>query len=69
MGNDGPIRPEVTTPRHRSRPTFRGSGEIWAAAAEHFGQEQLSSILLCVALANFSNRINRAMRTPAGKVW
>ena len=43
--------------------------EIWAAAAEHFGQEQLSSILLCVALTNFFNRINRAMRTPAGQVW
>jgi AhpD family alkylhydroperoxidase len=41
----------------------------WQAATEHFAQPEISSILLCVALTNFFNRINRALRTPAGKVW
>ncbi|ETA71027.1 carboxymuconolactone decarboxylase family protein [Actinospica robiniae] len=43
--------------------------ETWQAAAEHFAPAEISSILLCVALTNFFNRINRALRTPAGKVW
>ncbi|WP_306336728.1 carboxymuconolactone decarboxylase family protein [Streptomyces sp. KL118A] len=43
--------------------------EIWAAAAEHFGEEQLGAIVLEVALTNFFNRINRAVREQAGKAW
>lgn len=43
--------------------------EIWAAAAEHFGEEQLGAIVLEGALTNFFNRINRAVREQAGKAW
>ena len=43
--------------------------ERWQAATEHFAEAQISSILLCVALTNFFNRLNRALRTPAGQVW
>lgn len=43
--------------------------ESWQAATEHFAPAEISSLLLCVALTNFFNRINRALRTPAGKVW
>ena len=47
-----------------------GVGEAnWQAAAEHFAPAELSSLLLCVAQTNFFNRINRALRTPAGNVW
>ncbi len=45
------------------------SDEVWQRAIEHFGEDQLSSILLCVAQTNFFNRINRALRTPAGQGW
>lgn len=43
--------------------------ESWQTAVEHFAEAQISSILLCVALTSFFNRINRALRTPAGQVW
>jgi AhpD family alkylhydroperoxidase len=43
--------------------------EIWEAAAAHFDQEQLSAIVLHVAMTNFFNRINRASGQLAGKTW
>ncbi|MEV6879607.1 carboxymuconolactone decarboxylase family protein [Amycolatopsis sp. NPDC051128] len=43
--------------------------EIWAAAAEHFDDKQLSAIVLNVALTSFFNHINRAIREQAGKTW
>jgi AhpD family alkylhydroperoxidase len=43
--------------------------EIWDAAAAHFDEEQLSAIILDIAMTNFFNRINRATRAQAGKTW
>src|SRR5262245_15815830 len=43
--------------------------EIWDAAADHFTGEQLSAIILEIALTNFFNRINHAIREQAGKTW
>ncbi|MBE1587306.1 carboxymuconolactone decarboxylase family protein [Nonomuraea angiospora] len=43
--------------------------EIWDAAAAHFDEKQLSSIIMNIALTNFFNRINRATREQAGKAW
>ncbi|MFI7226922.1 carboxymuconolactone decarboxylase family protein [Nonomuraea angiospora] len=43
--------------------------EIWDAAAAHFDEKQLSSIIMNIALTNFFNRINRATREQAGKTW
>jgi AhpD family alkylhydroperoxidase len=43
--------------------------EIWDAAAAHFDEKQLSGIVLDIALTNFFNRINRAIREQAGKTW
>ena len=43
--------------------------EIWDAAGAHFDEPQLSAIILDVALTNFFNRINRAIREQAGKTW
>jgi AhpD family alkylhydroperoxidase len=43
--------------------------EIWDAAADHFSQEQLSAIILEIAMTNFFNRINRTIREQAGKAW
>lgn len=42
---------------------------IWDAAADHFDEKQLSAIILEIALTNFFNRINRAIREQAGKTW
>ncbi|MEU0805583.1 carboxymuconolactone decarboxylase family protein [Streptomyces sp. NPDC005970] len=43
--------------------------EIWDAAADHFSEEQLSAIILEIAMTNFFNRINRTIREQAGKTW
>ncbi|MBE1500662.1 AhpD family alkylhydroperoxidase [Amycolatopsis lexingtonensis] len=43
--------------------------EIWAAAAAHFDDKQLSAIVLNIALTGFFNRINRAIGEQAGKTW
>jgi AhpD family alkylhydroperoxidase len=43
--------------------------EIWAEAAEHFDDEQLSGIVLNIAITNFFNRINRTIGEQAGKTW
>lgn len=42
---------------------------IWATAAEHFSNEQLSAIVLEIATTNFFNRINRSIQEQAGKTW
>jgi AhpD family alkylhydroperoxidase len=43
--------------------------EIWDDAAEHFDEQQLSALILEIALTNFFNRINRTIREQAGKTW
>ena len=42
---------------------------IWDAAVAHFGEKQLSAIIIEIALTNFFNRINRTIREQAGKTW
>jgi AhpD family alkylhydroperoxidase len=43
--------------------------QIWDASAAHFDEKQLSAIILNIAMTNFFNRINRAIREQAGKTW
>ena len=43
--------------------------EIWAAAAAHFDEKQLSALVTHIALTGFFNRINRAIREQAGETW
>ncbi|WP_370656722.1 carboxymuconolactone decarboxylase family protein [Streptomyces sp. NBS 14/10] len=43
--------------------------EIWDAAADHFDEKQLSAIIMNIAMTNFFNPINRAIREQAGKTW
>ncbi|QKG24492.1 carboxymuconolactone decarboxylase family protein [Actinomadura verrucosospora] len=43
--------------------------EIWAEAARHFGERQLESLVLLVAVTNLFNRINTTFRIPAGTSW
>ncbi|MFC4063075.1 carboxymuconolactone decarboxylase family protein [Planomonospora corallina] len=40
--------------------------EIWDAAAGHFDERQLASILLTVAVTNLFNRLNAPIRQTAG---
>jgi AhpD family alkylhydroperoxidase len=41
---------------------------VWDAAAEHFDEAALASLVLCIASTNTWNRINAAVRQPAGAV-
>ena len=43
--------------------------EIWAEAARHYDERQLSALVLMVAITNFFNRINTTLRVPAGTRW
>ncbi|MEV4254668.1 carboxymuconolactone decarboxylase family protein [Spirillospora sp. NPDC049652] len=43
--------------------------EIWDAAAEHYDERQIGSLVLMVAITNFFNRINTTFRIPAGTEW
>ncbi|SEG91541.1 alkylhydroperoxidase AhpD family core domain-containing protein [Actinacidiphila yanglinensis] len=42
---------------------------IWSAVAEHFGEEQRTSLVLEIAMTNFFNRINRTTGAQAGTTW
>ena len=43
--------------------------EIWAAATEHFDEQQLAAIILMIGLTNLFNRLNTTVRAPAGATW
>jgi len=43
--------------------------EIWAAAAQHYDERQLSALVLIIAITNFFNRINSTLKVPAGTTW
>ncbi|MER8012355.1 carboxymuconolactone decarboxylase family protein [Streptomyces sp. NPDC094149] len=43
--------------------------ELWNDATNHFTEEQLSAIILMIALTNFFNRLNTTIEEPAGTTW
>jgi AhpD family alkylhydroperoxidase len=43
--------------------------EIWAEAAKHYDERQLTALVLMVGVSNFFNRINTTLRTPPGTKW
>jgi AhpD family alkylhydroperoxidase len=43
--------------------------KIWAEAARHYDERQLSALVLMVATTNFFNRLNTTFRVPAGIRW
>ncbi|MEU1128000.1 carboxymuconolactone decarboxylase family protein [Streptomyces sp. NPDC005899] len=40
--------------------------EVWAAAAEHYDEEQLTALVVLIAFMNTANRLNIMTRQPAG---
>ena len=40
--------------------------EVWNAAAKHYNERQLGSLVLMIGLTNFFNRINATVQIPAG---
>ncbi|MFB6889027.1 carboxymuconolactone decarboxylase family protein [Kitasatospora sp. NPDC056327] len=43
--------------------------DVWNAAAAHFDERQLASLVLWIGLTNFFNRVNATTRQPAGATW
>ncbi|MFF2041115.1 carboxymuconolactone decarboxylase family protein [Kitasatospora sp. NPDC058170] len=43
--------------------------EVWDAAAAHYDEKQLASLVLWISLTNFFNRINATTRQPGGATW
>lgn len=43
--------------------------EVWNGAAAHFDEKQLAGLVLWIATTNFFNRINAAIKQPAGILW
>lgn len=39
---------------------------VWDAAADHYDEKQLASIVLMIGITNFFNRLNVTIRQPAG---
>lgn len=42
---------------------------IWDAAADHFDEKQLASIILMIGVTNLFNRLKVTTRQPAGATW
>lgn len=55
-----------------TRVNERGDGvpdEVWAEAARHYDEKALAALILQIALENVWNRLNIAVRQPAGTPW
>jgi AhpD family alkylhydroperoxidase len=42
---------------------------VWDDAADHYDEKELSSLLVSIAAINVFNRLNAAIRQPAGSAW
>src|SRR5437763_2823656 len=43
--------------------------EIWSEAARHYDEKALGALVLSIAMTNVWNRLNVAVRQPAGQSW
>ncbi|KAB2346028.1 carboxymuconolactone decarboxylase family protein [Actinomadura rudentiformis] len=43
--------------------------DIWDAAADHFNEQELSAVILVVAVTNLFNRLNATIKELAGATW
>lgn len=45
------------------------SDELWTEASRHYSERGMAVLILCVAQINVWNRLNAAVRQPAGASW
>jgi AhpD family alkylhydroperoxidase len=43
--------------------------ELWDRVADHYDEQQLAALILWIATTNFFNRLNTAVKEPAGATW
>ncbi|MCX4526472.1 MULTISPECIES: carboxymuconolactone decarboxylase family protein [unclassified Streptomyces] len=55
--------------RIADRPGQAVPDDVWDEAADHYTEEQLSALILMIAMTNFFNRINTTIQEPAGANW
>ncbi len=44
-------------------------GELWDRVADHFDEKQLAALILLIGVTNMFNRLNAAIKEPAGTSW
>lgn len=42
---------------------------LWDEVADHFGEKEISALILTVSVTNMVNRINTTIKEPAGTTW
>jgi AhpD family alkylhydroperoxidase len=55
--------------RIADRPADAVPDDLWDELADHFDERQLSAIILTISITNFFNRLNAAIKEPAGASW
>jgi AhpD family alkylhydroperoxidase len=43
--------------------------ELWTEVTKHFNEEQVAALVLWIATTNLFNRVNTAVKEPAGATW
>ncbi|MET8863751.1 carboxymuconolactone decarboxylase family protein [Nonomuraea sp. NPDC004580] len=43
--------------------------ELWDLVADHYDEKQISALLLLIGVTNLFNRLNAAIKEPAGATW
>ena len=43
--------------------------ELWTEVTKHFTEEQVAALVLWIATTNLFNRVNTAIKEPAGATW
>ncbi|GHF20765.1 carboxymuconolactone decarboxylase family protein [Streptomyces morookaense] len=54
------------TTRMTDGAAIRVTDEVWANAAKHFDEEQLTALVLHISFMNMANRMNAVTQQPAG---
>ncbi|MEQ4724664.1 carboxymuconolactone decarboxylase family protein [Nonomuraea sp. B19D2] len=55
--------------RLADRSTEAVSDELWDQVADHYDEKQISALLLVIGVTNLFNRLNAAIKEPAGTSW
>ncbi|MGN9841307.1 carboxymuconolactone decarboxylase family protein [Nonomuraea sp. H19] len=45
------------------------SDELWDRVADHYDEKQIAALLLLISITNLFNRLNAAIKEPAGASW
>ncbi|HUR07075.1 MAG TPA: carboxymuconolactone decarboxylase family protein [Nonomuraea sp.] len=55
--------------RLADRSAEAASDELWDLVAAHYDEKQISALLLVIGVTNLFNRLNTAIKEPAGAGW